>query len=123
MPDDLPRPPCSLIAKVPGRAVRGSYPGPVHLEFRGEIWFWKGPTPWHFVTVPEEDCFDLEATAAAVSYGWGMIPVTGRIGETAFTTSLWPKDGGYVVPVKDAVRLPEQLQLGDDVTVRLSVDV
>ena len=42
-----------------------------------------------------------------------MIPVRGRIGETEFTTSLWPKDGGYVVPVKDAVRKPEHLELGD----------
>jgi hypothetical protein len=58
-----------------------------------------------------------------VTYGWGMIPVRGRIGETDFTTSLWPKDGGYVVPLKDAVRKPALLELGDEVTVRLTIDV
>jgi hypothetical protein len=52
-----------------------------------------------------------------------MIPVRGRIGGTDFTTSLWPKDGGYVVPIKDAVRKPERLRLGDEVTVRLHVEV
>src|SRR5262245_6174845 len=31
------------------------------LEFSGEIWFWRGPSPFHFVTVPEEQSFDLEA--------------------------------------------------------------
>ena len=52
-----------------------------------------------------------------------MIPVTARIGETSWTTSLWPKEGGYVVPVKTAVRRAEELDVGDVVTVRLTVDV
>lgn len=93
------------------------------LEFSGELWWWRGPAPYHFLTVPEDDAAELEAMSSAVTYGWGMIPVTGRIGDTRFTTSLWPKDGGYVVPVKAAVRRAEGLDLGDLVTVRLTVDV
>ena len=73
--------------------------------------------------MPEDEAEQLQETAAAVTYGWGMIPVRGRIGETDFTTSLWPKDGGYVVPVKDAVRKPERLALGDVVDVHLVIDV
>ena len=72
----------------------------MELEFRGEIWHWRGPSPYHFVTVPEEDCDQIEAVAARVSYGWGVIPVAAQIGDTEFTTSLFPKDGGYVVPVR-----------------------
>jgi hypothetical protein len=93
----------------------------MNLEFSGELWFWKGPAPWYFVTVPEPECQELEAAAALVSYGWGVIPVTVRIGETGFTTSLFPKDGGYVVPVKARVRQAEGLELGDLVAVRLTV--
>lgn len=93
------------------------------LEFAGEIWFWKGPSPWHFVTVPEEECGALEATSAFVSYGWGMIPVTARIAGTRWATSLWPKDGRYIVPVKAWVRRAEGLEVGDTVTVQLAVDV
>lgn len=93
------------------------------LEFTGEIWHWRGPSPYHFVTVPEDESAELEVSAAFVSYGWGMIPVAVRIGETVWTTSLWPKDGGYVVPVKDKVRKAEDLEVGDTVTVRLTVDV
>jgi hypothetical protein len=93
------------------------------LEFSGEIWFWKGPSPWHFVTVPDEECSRLEATSAFVSYGWGMIPVTARIGGTRWPTSLWPKDGRYIVPVKARVRRAEGLEVGDVVSVRLVVDV
>jgi len=99
-----------------------SYADPMNLEFIGEIWFWKGPAPWYFITVPEEDSLDLEATSTFVSYGWGMIPVTVQIGETRWTTSLFPKDGGYVVPVKVAARKAEKLDVGDTVTVRLAID-
>ena len=95
----------------------------MNLKFSGDMWFWKGPSPWHFVTVPEEECAELEPTSAFVSYGWGMIPVTAQIGDTEWTTSLFPKDGLYVVPVKAWVRRAEGLDVGDMVTVALSVDV
>lgn len=93
----------------------------VDLRFSGEMWFWKGPAPWHFVTVPDAEAAAIEAAAAAVTYGWGMIPVQARIGATDWTTSLFPKDGSYVVPIKTRVRAAEQLELGDVVTVRLIV--
>ena len=95
----------------------------MELEFSGEIWTWRGPAPHHFVAVPEDECADIEATAALVTYGWGMIPVTLQIGGTEWTTSLWPKDGGYVVPLKAAVRRAERLEVGDVVTIRLTVAV
>lgn len=93
------------------------------LEFSGEVWFWRGPSPFHFVTVPVDGCAALREAAALVTYGWGMIPVAARIGGTRWTTSLFPKDGGYVVPLKDRVRRAEEIDLGDTVTVRLTVAV
>jgi hypothetical protein len=93
------------------------------LGFSGEVWFWRGPSPYHFVTVPDEECAALEAAAPIVSYGWGMIPVTAEIGGTRWTTSLFPKDGRYIVPLKDVVRRAEGLDVGDVVTVRLAVEV
>ena len=93
------------------------------LEFSGEVWFWRGPSPDHFVTVPEDESADLQATSALVTYGWGMIPVEVRIGNTRWTTSLFPKNGGYVVPLKDLVRSAEGIDVGDTVTVRLVVDI
>jgi hypothetical protein len=93
------------------------------LEFDGEVWHWKGPSPYHFVTVPEAECHELRASASVVTYGWGMIPATVRLGETEWRTALWPKDGRYVVPLKDWVRAAERVELGDVVTVRLFVDV
>lgn len=87
------------------------------------MWLWKGPAPWHFITVPLDVCEALAATAALVTYGWGMIPVTAQIGDTRWKTSLYPKDGHYIVPVKSRVRQIERLELGDVISVHLTVDV
>jgi hypothetical protein len=93
----------------------------MELSFRGEIWYWRGPSPFHFVTVSADESATIAELAPAVSYGWGMIPVTVRIGRTDTTTSLWPKDGGYIVPLKKALREREGLELGDVVEVTLLV--
>jgi hypothetical protein len=92
------------------------------LEFSGEIWYWRGPAPWYFVTVPDDACEELAAIATSVSYGWGMIPVRATIGKTDWKTSLFPKDGRYIVPVRTTARKAEALDVGDTVTVRLTVD-
>lgn len=91
------------------------------LTFSGELWYWRGPAPFHFITVPEDPSAALRAMSADVSYGWGMIPVRARIGQSVWETALFPKDGRYVVPVKDVVRNAEGLALGDTVAVRLVV--
>ena len=93
----------------------------VELTISGEVFSWRGPAPYHFVAVPADDADLLREMASSVSYGWGMIPVTAHIGATSWTKSLWPKDGSYVVPLKDAVRAAESVQLGDVVTVRLQL--
>ena len=94
----------------------------VDLEFSGEIIHWRGPAPFHFVTVPDEQSAAIEAVSSMVTYGWGAIPVHARIGLTEFTTSLFPKGDLYLVPIKAAVRRAEELTLGDQVTVQLRLD-
>jgi len=51
-----------------------------------------------------------------------MIPCTAVIGSTAWTTSLFPKDGAYLVPLKDMVRTAEVLDVGDIVEIQLTVE-
>ena len=93
----------------------------MNIEFNGKIWFWKGPAPWYFVTIPAEQCRDLRPISRIVTYGWGMIPVHVQIGKTEWTTSLFPKDGRYIVPIKASVRKAENLEEGDQVTIRIEV--
>jgi GNAT superfamily N-acetyltransferase len=91
-------------------------------EFVGEVIEWRGPAPYYFVPVPEQEGVALRAAAPAASYGWGMLPIRARIGSTEWKTSLWPKDGGYLLPLKDSVRKPQGLDAGDTVDVRLTFD-
>lgn len=102
--------------------MAASYGAGVELSFSGEMFSWRGPAPYHFVALPPELAEDVREVAGQVSYGWGMIPVRGRVGDTAFTTAMWPKGGGYYVPVKDAVRRGEGLELGDEVSLELVID-
>lgn len=95
--------------------------GRVELRFTGRIIEWRGPAPYFFVPVPDEEAADIREVAAMATYGWGVIPVEARLGDHAFTTSLFPKDGGYLLPLKDAVRRPRGLSAGDRVDVAMTV--
>ena len=93
------------------------------LAFANELIEWRGPAPFYYVPVPPEECEIIRDFANQLSYGWGVIPVRVRVGKTEFTTSLFPKNGGYLVPIKNAVRLPEKLALGDAVKVTLELAI
>ncbi len=93
----------------------------MNIEFRGKILFWRGPSPFFFVAVPMKQSREIKAISKLATYGWGVIPVHVQIGNTEFTTSLFPKDGKYLVPLKVSVRKTEGLEKGDTVTVKLEV--
>ncbi|TXS54462.1 DUF1905 domain-containing protein [Streptomyces sp. uw30] len=93
----------------------------MELAFTGSVIEWRGPAPYYFVRVPDQESADIREVAAMATYGWGVIPVEATVGEVAFETSLFPKDGGYLLPLKNAVRRPQGLGSGDEVTVRMTV--
>lgn len=89
----------------------------MRFEFSGEIFQWRGPAPYYYVAVPEEESADIKDASSLLTYGWGVIPVRVRIGETEWETSLFPRQGRYLVPLKDKVRRVEALSDGDVVTI------
>jgi len=93
----------------------------MQFVFTGQVIEWRGPSPYYFVPVTDEESADIREIAALATYGWGVIPVEARIGEVAFTTSLFPKDGGYLLPLKNVVRKPQGLAADDEVTVEMAV--
>lgn len=95
----------------------------MHLEFSGEVFEWRGPAPHHFVRVPEDESAEIDEVKAAVTYGWGVIPVEVRMGTTTWSTSLFPKDGAYLVPLRLDARRAEGVALGDVVDLRLTLDL
>jgi hypothetical protein len=93
----------------------------VDATFSGELFEWRGPAPFYWVALPEEVSDYVHAEATRATYGWGAIPVCVRIGATEWETSLLPRDGGYVLPVKKDVRMQERLGEGDELMVAMSV--
>lgn len=94
----------------------------MQLRIEGAIWFWRGPAPFHFVTVPPVESDMIHDIASVVTYGWGMIPASVTIGSTTVTTALWPKDGGYIVPIKKALQDREGVGVDDVVDILLDID-
>ena len=122
-PDDIE---LELVEGVDDVALRGASTAlpigsSIAFAFAGELWYWRGPSPYHFISVPPDAARTIHAISSAVTYGWGMIPAEVRIGDSVWSTALWPKDGGYVVPIKDRYRKAERLVLGDVVAVQLVV--
>ncbi|CAN5620441.1 hypothetical protein BH11ARM2_BH11ARM2_35000 [soil metagenome] len=91
------------------------------LQFEGEAIWWRGPAPFVFVPVPPDLSSEIKAVSAHLTYGWDVIPAVVRIGGTEYTTSLFPKDGIYLVPVKVRVQKAENVKVGDLVNVRLEL--
>lgn len=91
------------------------------FNFKGRIFYWRGPAPYLFVKVPAKASREIKAISQLVTYGWGVIPVHVRIGKTEWKTSLFPKDGRYLVPIKMVVQKAEDIGVDDKVSVRLAV--
>ena len=93
----------------------------LELSFTGTVIEWRGPAPYFYLPLTEEAAEDVHEVRQVATYGWGVIPVSARIGDVEFETSLFPKDGGYLLPLKDAVRRPAGIAVGDEIGVELTV--
>lgn len=93
----------------------------MELEFDGEVIEWRGPAPFYYVVIPQPESERIGAVANAFTYGWGVIPVRAVVAGTSFTTSLFPRDGRYLLPLKAAVRHPAGIEVGELVAVELEL--
>jgi hypothetical protein len=91
----------------------------MQMEFTATVIEWRGPAPYLFLPVPPDESELIRESARELTYGWGVIPVAATIGATPFTTSLFPREGRYLLPVKVAVQRAEGVGLGDEVEVRM----
>lgn len=92
----------------------------MEFQFEGPVVEWRGPSPFYFVAIPEDESADIKLAAKGMEY-WGQVPVAARIGEVAFTTALFPRDGRYLLPLKEAVRTSAGLEVDDVAAVALDV--
>lgn len=91
------------------------------FSFDAEVIHWRGPAPYFYAPLPAAAAEQIRAASKLVSYGWGVIPVEVVVGGVAFTTSLFPRDGTYLLPLKAAVRKPNGITAGDVIHVDMTV--
>jgi len=87
------------------------------------LWLWNGDGPsWHFISVPPEQSAEIRAHSLANRAGFGSVKVAATINRVGWRTSVFPqKSGGYLLPVKAAVRREAEIAAGDEVTVELDL--
>lgn len=90
-------------------------------RFTARAFEWRGPAPFLFADVPDEHVAELRYAAKLASFGWGVIPVEAEISGICFTTSLFPRDGGYLLPLKLTVQRATGIAEGSNLTVALRV--
>lgn len=91
------------------------------FEITGTVIEWRGPAPFYFLPTPQGVTEEIELYKRELSYGWGVIPAKVTIGQVTITTSLIPRAGSFFIPLKDAVRKPNQIKLGDQVSLVLEI--
>ena len=92
------------------------------FSFESRVIYWRGPSPWFYAPVPPRHADVLRWAAKVASYGWGCVPVAARVGDVVFTTSLFPKDGAYLLPLKTSVRRKANITAGDLISVEMTVE-
>ena len=71
--------------------------------------------------VPDEASAAIHGVSAIVTYGWGVIPVKARIREASGRPCWFPREGRYLMPIKDVIRVAEGLAVGDTVAVQIAI--
>jgi hypothetical protein len=93
----------------------------IQFQFEAQVIHWRGPSPYFFAPIPVQHGEEIKKVAKFATYGWGVIPVEATIGDFMFGTSLFPKDGSYLLPLKDAVRRKCNLTAGDSISVSIAI--
>ena len=93
----------------------------LQLRFQATIIEWRGPSPFFFAPLPAAEAEEIRQIAKHVTYGWGVIPVTATISGVTFTTSLFPRDETYLLPLKVAVRKQTNVTVDDIIDIGMTV--
>ncbi len=80
-----------------------------------------GNASWFFITAPEEAGDKIDDQAPFPRAGFGSVKVEATIGSSTWSTSVFPGNEGWALPVKQQIRKKEGIDDGDVVTVTLKV--
>ena len=92
-------------------------------RFTTRLWHTHGDPPWFFISVPPSMADEIDQRTEGRQGSFGSVKVSVRIGETTWTTSVFPSKEAetYILPVKKSVRVAERLGEGTAAEVELSI--
>lgn len=98
------------------------------FSFTGQCWLWKAEkATWYFISLPKKQSEEIKFFNENHGFkkrGWGSVRVLAKIGDTAWETSIFPqKEGIYILPVKSDIRKKEKILAGNEVLVKLNIEL
>ena len=84
---------------------------------------WRGPAPFYFLPVPAKESAQVKSIASSITYGWGVLYTHATIGPKTWKTTLMPKDGLYLLPLKNEIRIGLNLEMMQKIKVKLEFDL
>ncbi len=87
-----------------------------------KLWIYPGVSAWHFLTVNKKVTKEIKSLSNHIRRGFGSVKVKAQIGNSEWTTSIFPtKDGEYLLPIKASIRKVENLRADKMTTVLLTL--
>ena len=94
----------------------------MEFSFTSELIEWRGPAPFYFIPTPAKHTDEFKAIAADKSYGWGVLYANISLAGEYWKTTLMPKDGRYLIPIKKDIRLKHGFEVGQKLKVEIDFD-
>jgi hypothetical protein len=94
-------------------------------SFSGELWKYKGPGGWCFITIPPALSKKIPGIHSVSEEGWGRLKTLAIVGNSTWKTSIWfdTKCDSYLLPVKSLIRKKEKLEIGAVISVELEFEL
>lgn len=96
------------------------------FNFKANLYLYNGGKDggaWHFITLPSNVADEINFFYADQKRGWGSLPVEVTIGESTWSTSIFPQKEtkSFFLPVKALVRKNENIADGDEVECKIKI--
>lgn len=94
-------------------------------KFKGKVWRYKGPSSWHFVTLPKTLSKKIRRAHVRSEEGWGRLKVIATVKKCDWNTAIWfdTKADSYLLPLKAAVRKQAGVEVGQALSVAINIEL
>ena len=95
----------------------------MRFEVTGPIKLWNDDEAWHFFMLPTDVSAEIYEVSKNLRRGFNSVRVEATLNSTRWRTSVFysAKDHSFMLPLKKAVRVAQNLKLGDNPTIEIEL--